>query len=98
MIDWKKKLTSRKMWAAIAVFVTMIIVYITGDEENGSQVSALIMAGGAMIAYIVGEGFADGKGASKPDAINIDDLIYDPSDPSGVCSSEDGVADKSEEV
>ena len=29
MIDWKKKLTSRKFWAAVAEFVTMLIIAMT---------------------------------------------------------------------
>lgn len=58
-IDWKRKLTSRKFWMAIATFVTMFIIYFTGDAENAEKVSALIMAGASVVAYIIGEGLAD---------------------------------------
>ena len=58
-IDWKKKLTSRKLWLAIATFVTMLIVYFTGDAEKAEKISALIMAGATVVAYIIGEGLAD---------------------------------------
>jgi hypothetical protein len=58
-IDWKRKLTSRKFWMAIATFVTMLIIYFTGDAENAEKVSALIMAGASVVAYIIGEGLAD---------------------------------------
>ncbi len=58
-IDWKRKLTSRKFWVAIATFVTMLIVYLTGDTGKAEQISALIMAGATAIAYIIGEGLAD---------------------------------------
>jgi hypothetical protein len=58
-IDWKRKLTSRKFWLAIATFVTMLIIYFTGDAENAEKVSALIMAGASVVAYIIGEGLAD---------------------------------------
>ena len=58
-IDWKRKLTSRKFWMAIATFVTMLIIYFTGDAENAEKVSALIMAGATVIAYVIGEGLAD---------------------------------------
>lgn len=58
-IDWKRKLTSRKFWLAIATFVTMLIIYFTGDTGKAEQISALIMAGATVIAYIIGEGMAD---------------------------------------
>jgi len=58
-IDWKRKLTSRKFWMTVATFVTMLIVYFTGDAEKAEKVASLIMAGGAVIAYIIGEGLAD---------------------------------------
>lgn len=63
MIDWKTKLTSRKFWAAIAEFVTMLILAFRGTEETASQVAAIIMAGAAVVAYIIGEGLADAAGA-----------------------------------
>lgn len=58
----KKKLTSRKFWMAVANFVTMLIVYITSGDKSPERIYSLIMAGGTMVAYIVGEGYADGKG------------------------------------
>ena len=58
----KRKLTSRKLWIAIANFVTMLIVFITSGDNTPEHIYSLIMAGGTMVAYIVGEGFADGKG------------------------------------
>ena len=66
MIDWKRKLTSRKFWTAVAEFVTMLIVAFSGDQETATQVAALIMAGAAVIAYIIGEGLADAVGAANP--------------------------------
>ena len=59
MSDWKRKLTSRKLWVSIAGFVAMLIVYFTGDENNSQQVAALIMAGATVIGYVIGEGLAD---------------------------------------
>ena len=58
----KRKLTSRKLWIDIANFVTMLIVFITSGDNSPERIYSLIMAGGTMVAYIVGEGFADGKG------------------------------------
>ena len=58
-IDWKRKLTSRKFWAAIALFVSGCIVAFSGDKETAEIVSGLIMQGAAVMAYIIGEGLAD---------------------------------------
>ena len=44
---------------AVASFVTMLMVYFTGDEANAERIYALIMAGATVIAYIVGEGLTD---------------------------------------
>ena len=66
-IDWKRKLTSRKFWAAIASFAAMLIVALGGAEETATQVTALIMAGASVIAYIIGEGLADAGGAGLLD-------------------------------
>lgn len=59
MIDWKAKLTSRKFWAAIASFVSMLVIAFGGTEAASTQITALIMAGASVIAYIIGEGLID---------------------------------------
>ena len=65
-IDWKKKLTSRKFWAAIAQFVSMLVIAFHGTEQTATQVTAIIMAGAAVVAYIIGEGLADAASAKNP--------------------------------
>ena len=64
-IDWKRKLTSRKLWLAIAGFVTGLIVAFGGSENTANTVSGCIMSGAAVIAYTIGEGLADGSNGSK---------------------------------
>lgn len=63
MIDWKRKLTSRKLWAAICALVTNLILAFGGQQETAVQVTATIMAGAAVIAYIIGEGLVDAANA-----------------------------------
>ena len=58
-IEWLRKLTSRKLWTSVASFVSMMIVYFGGAESEAAQVSALIMAGATVIAYVLAEGLAD---------------------------------------
>ena len=64
-IDWVRKLTSRKLWTAVASFVAMLIVALGGAESEATQVTALIMAGASVIAYIIGEGLTDASSTDK---------------------------------
>lgn len=58
-INWKQKLTSRKFWAAVVTFVSTILVAFGVPDMTVEQVTAIITAGSAMIAYIIGEGLVD---------------------------------------
>ena len=62
-IDWKRKLTSRKLWAAICALATNLILAFGGTKETAVQVTAIIMAGACVIAYIIGEGLVDAANA-----------------------------------
>lgn len=66
-IDWKRKLTSRKFWFAVATFVTMLLIFLNVDKGTAEQVAALIMAGATVIGYIIGEGLADSKNKNLED-------------------------------
>lgn len=58
-INWAKKLTSRKFWAAVVGFATPLMTMLNVSDSTAVQVTALIMAGGTLIAYIIGEGLTD---------------------------------------
>ncbi len=58
-IDWKRKLTSRKFWMAVALFVSGLLVAFGKDKSQAETISGLIMQGAAVIAYIIGEGLTD---------------------------------------
>ena len=58
-IDWIRKLTSRKFWLSVASFVSMLIIALGGAEGTATQVTALIMAGATVVAYVIGEGLTD---------------------------------------
>lgn len=72
-IDWKRKLTSRKFWAAVCGFVSMVVMAMGKDAGVAQTVTGMIMAGASLIAYIIGEGLADsGKGEQiLPEAPDI---------------------------
>lgn len=58
-IDWGRKLSSRKFWLAVAGFAIAIFAFLNMDMDT-EKTKALIIAAGTVVAYIVGEGFADG--------------------------------------
>lgn len=60
-IDWKRKLTSRKLWMSVATFASMLLVFFNYSESEAAKVAALIMAGATVIGYVIGEGLADGS-------------------------------------
>ena len=57
--DWKRKLTSRKLWVALAGFVAGLIIIFGGSQENADKVSGAILSGAAVVGYVLGEGLAD---------------------------------------
>lgn len=64
MIDWKRKLTSRKLWMAIVAFVTPLLLAFGLAENEVTQITAIIMAGADVLAYILAEGLVDAKSAA----------------------------------
>ena len=69
-INWKRKLTSRKFWLAVAGFVGPLMLAFGASEAVASQVTALIMAG---VAYIIGEGMVDAGAAPEPPEDDADE-------------------------
>lgn len=65
MINWKKKLTSRKLWVAVAGFVAGLVVMFGGGQENADKISGAILSGAAVVGYIVGEGLTDAANAGN---------------------------------
>ena len=43
MIDWKRKLTSRKLWTAICSLVANLVIAFGGNEQASVQITAIIM-------------------------------------------------------
>lgn len=72
-INWVRKLTSRKLWTAVASFVSMMVVATGGTENTATQVTALIMAGASVVAYIIGEGLTDAANTEAEVGIEIQD-------------------------
>lgn len=67
MIDWKRKLTSRKFWAAVVGLVAAVLAYCGADDSVVTQVTAIITAGATLVAYILGEGLVDAAREERND-------------------------------
>lgn len=73
-IDWVRKLTSRKFWTAVASFVSMMIVALGGTENQATQITALIIAGATVLAYIIGEGLVDASNKEIGEGIEVEPI------------------------
>ena len=62
MIDWKRKLTSRKFWAMLSGLIVGIIIYVQSEEKSPEAIGSLIIIAGSIVSYIFGEAIADSGG------------------------------------
>lgn len=61
MRNWKSKLTSRKMWAAILGVVLSVMTMYGSSEDDKTKVTGLITATGTLVIYILAESSVDKK-------------------------------------
>lgn len=64
-MDWKRKFTSRKFWLAVVEFVTMMCLAFGVAESTTAQVTAIIMSGAGIVAYVLGEAWTDANRAEN---------------------------------
>lgn len=64
-IDWKRKLSSRKLWAAAAGIVTGLAMVFGLDEGTISSVAGAVVSLASVVSYIVTEGKVDTESAKK---------------------------------
>ena len=57
-IDWKRKLTSRKLWVAVAGLSGLILAF-GGAENTAQMVTGVIMQGASVLGYLLAEGLTD---------------------------------------
>ena len=58
-MNWKRKLSSRKMWAAIIGVVISVMVMFGASEDDKNKVVGLITACSTLAIYILSEGSID---------------------------------------
>ena len=64
-IDWKRKLSSRKLWAAVAGIVTGLAMVFGLDEGTISSVAGAVVSVASVLAYIITEGKVDEAAAKE---------------------------------
>ena len=57
--DIVRKLTSRKLWVAVAGFVSGLYVALGGHAETAETITGLIMSGASVLGYLLAEGLVD---------------------------------------
>ena len=66
-MNWKKKLSSRKFWAAISGVIISVMVAFNADAGSQEKVTGIITATGTLAIYMLAEGGADKAAAKKDD-------------------------------
>lgn len=64
-MDIKRKLSSRKFWAAIAGIVVGVVVSFGGDGDTISSVAGTVMSVISAVTYIIAEATVDKASAGK---------------------------------
>lgn len=62
-MDWKRKLTSRKLWLAVAAFISGLITAFGGADSLATTISGCLLQFGAVVSYILAEGWIDANSA-----------------------------------
>lgn len=66
-INWKRKLSSRKFWAAVSGFVISVMVAFGANADSQEKVVGIITATGTLSIYMLAEGSTD-KAAIKQES------------------------------
>ena len=64
-IDWKRKLSSRKLWAAVVGVITGLAMIFGLDENTISTVAGAVVSAASVVAYVMAEGSVDTARAEK---------------------------------
>lgn len=64
-IDWKHKLSSRKLWAAAAGIVTGLAMVFRLDEDTISSIAGAVVSVASVVTYIITEGKVDAENVKK---------------------------------
>lgn len=79
-MNWKQKLSSRKLWAAIAGIIVGLVVAFGGDGEGIQQVAGSVMSVVSAIIYILAEAGVDKASAASTEVHILPDGTEDKHD------------------
>ena len=65
-INWKQKLTSRKLWVAIIGIVAGLAAVFGVDENEYTAIAGAVIAAANAVAYIMGEAKIDAADRFNP--------------------------------
>lgn len=75
-MNWKAKLTSRKLWAAVAGVVVGLVVSFGGEPESIETIAGSVMSVVTAVVYILAEAGVDKAAArSVIESENKDDAL-----------------------
>lgn len=66
-INWKRKLSSRKFWAAVSGVVISVMIIFGADSGSQERIAGAITSTGVLVTYILAE-----SGTDKA-ALNLED-------------------------
>ena len=72
MIDWKRKLASRKFWSYLVTEIMCILAFTTLSEDIKSKIIALVIASANTIGYMFAESWTDVNGA---ETIQVEETV-----------------------
>ena len=58
-INWKQKLTSRKLWTAVVGVVVGLAAAFGLDENEYAQIAGIVTSAVSVVGYIFGEAMVD---------------------------------------
>ena len=73
-INWKQKLTSRKLWTAVVGVVVGLAAAFGLDENEYAQIAGIVTSAVSVVGYIFGEAIVDASVAGKYGS-NTDDKL-----------------------
>lgn len=78
-IDWKQKLSSRKLWAAAAGIVAGMAMVFGLDQGVISNVAGAVVSAASVAVYIITEGRVDAEGVKRAveDVQNATEAVRD---------------------
>lgn len=58
-IDWKRKLSSRKLWVALAGLVIGVALLFGAERTTAESIGGIVLTFGSIVTYLLAEGAAD---------------------------------------